>query len=193
MAKPSQAMHLRCVTPPEDPPVTLAQAKAWLHIDGEDENALIWGLIAAAAGHLDGPKGVLRRALEPQTWEMTLDGFSDPIRLPLGPVVSVTSIAWEDVAGATHALASSAWRLRHDARGAFLAPVSSWPSGVLSVTVEWVAGEGCPEPVRHAILMLVAHYYANREAVGAGGAGAAALVELPLGVAKLIAPWKVFT
>lgn len=192
MPKPGQAMHLRCVTPPEALPVTLAQAKAWLHLDGNDEDATVSALIAAATAHLDGAKGVLRRALEPQTWALTLDEFSDPIRLPLGPVVSVTSIAWEDAAGAPHTLASTAWRMRHDARGAYLKPVSSWPSGAQSVTVEWVAGEGCPEPVRHAILMLVAHYHANREAVGAGGVGAAALVELPLGVAKLIAPWKVF-
>jgi uncharacterized phiE125 gp8 family phage protein len=63
------------VTPPVAAPVSLAEAKAHLRVDFDDEDALISGLIDAATQHLDGWSGVLGRALMPQTWEMSLDRF----------------------------------------------------------------------------------------------------------------------
>ncbi len=44
-----------------------------------------------------------------------------------------------------------------------------------------------PPALRHAVLMLVAHYHSNREAVAEG-----VFSVTPLGVARLIAPYREF-
>ena len=81
---------LRLVTPPASPPVSLAEAKAFLRVDHDAEDDLIAGIIAAATNLLDGRTGILGRCLEAQTWELAIDRFpSAEVQLPLGPVVSV--------------------------------------------------------------------------------------------------------
>jgi len=47
-----------------------------------------------------------------------------------------------------------------------------------------IAPEDVPEDLRQSVLLLAAHLYENREAVSAP------LVEIPLGVASLIAPYR---
>lgn len=174
-------MRMRCVAPPTVEAVTLQQAKAWLRVDGDEENALISALISAAVAHLDGWTGVLGRALEEQTWERQLDGFpAGDLCLPLGPVVEVASVAYVDGAGAAQVMAAEGYTVTRHSTGAWVKPVDAWPEG-RGVIVTWVAGEGCPETARQAILMLVAHWWRNREA-----AGAEATRETPLGVAMLI-------
>lgn len=175
---------IRLVTPPAASAVPLVEAKAHLRVDHDEDDALIAGLVDAATGHLDGWTGVLGRALMPQVWEMTLDRFPrSEIRLPLGPVASIVSISYDDSAGVEQVVESDQYRV--DARG-WPAPVSgaAWPSTAGAVRVRWTAGTGCPAPVKHAILLLVGHWYAAREAAGA------ALAEMPFGVAALIAPWR---
>jgi uncharacterized phiE125 gp8 family phage protein len=44
-----------------------------------------------------------------------------------------------------------------------------------------------PAPLRHAVRMLVAHWYENRGLVAAG----AGIATLPAGVAALVAPYRV--
>lgn len=182
-------MRLRCVTPPASEVVTLQQAKAWLRVDGDEEDALISGLIAAAVAHLDGWSGVLGRALEEQTWERKLDGFpSGDLLLPLGPVVEVVSVAYVNGEGAAQVMPAESYTVELHSTCAWVRPVDGWPEG-RSVAVTWVAGEGCPEPIRQAIRMLVAHWHRNREAVGP--VGAAGVAEIPMGVAVLIEPLRV--
>jgi uncharacterized phiE125 gp8 family phage protein len=74
---------------------------------------------------------------------------------------------------------------------------ASWPSATLrdvnGVNVRFVAGFGSagttvPQPIRQAILMLVGHYYENREAILATGAMPK---EVPLGVDSLLWPKRV--
>ena len=45
---------------------------------------------------------------------------------------------------------------------------------------------GWPAPVLQAVRLMVAHYYANREAVVIGSAA----TELPLGAERMLAPWR---
>ena len=172
---------LRLITAPAALPLSLAEAKSWCRVDGSDEDALIQSLIAGAVARLDGWRGVLGRALEPQTWELRLDRFpAAEIALPLGPVVSVEQVAYVDRLGALQVVAPSAYEL--DAQGVegWIVPVAdaSWPETmdvVNAVRVRWIAGEGCPEEVRQAIRQTIAYWYDNR------GAG-----ELPPGVLKSI-------
>ena len=65
---------MQLVTPPAEL-IPLPEAKAWLRVDGMEEDALIGGLLAAATAHLDGWTGVLGRALGEQVWEISLDAW----------------------------------------------------------------------------------------------------------------------
>ncbi len=85
-------------------------------------------------------------------------------------------------------------------------PLEEWPGeeeflqGLLDAAEQWVClhthrplGELCDEsgaleaPVRHAVLMLGAHWYNQREA-----AAGAQVSEVPFGVSALLAPYRTF-
>lgn len=82
--------------PPAEPVITLDEAKRHLRVDGDDEKELIEGLIAAAVGYLDGPDGVLGRALAPQTIVAVFDG-PGPHRLPVEPVISSEAVTVDGI------------------------------------------------------------------------------------------------
>jgi uncharacterized phiE125 gp8 family phage protein len=182
-------MNPTLVAAPVDLPVTLSQAKAHLRVDASDEDALITALIEAATAHLDGWDGILGRALMPQTWEMSLDRFPvREIRLPLGPLVEVVSVTYADADGVTQTVAAEDYEIDPNPVEAWIVPNTDWPSTmdtINAVTVRWIAGAGCPKPARQAILLLVGHWYAHREAVNAG-----TVAVLPLAVEALLSPLR---
>lgn len=183
------------VTAPADAPVSLAQAKAHLRVDHEDDDLYIAALIDAATGHLDGWPGILGRALVSQTWRQGSSCFpaDGVIRLPLAPVVSVESITYLDPESAVQALDAAAYTAPvADGLGPYVRLVVAPPATARrdnAVSVTFAAGYGAPADVpaaiRHALLLMVGHWYAAREA-----ASAVAMTELPLGVSALLAPFR---
>lgn len=168
-------MDLTLVSAPAEVPVSLAEAKSHLRVLTADEDALITSLVLAATAHLDGRSGILGRALVTQTWELRLDGFPDCLELPLPPLQSVTSIKYLDDTGTETTLDPSAYVVESGHYFGRIRPAYglTWPvprdeSG--AVRVRFVAGYGgaaaVPAPVRHAILLLVGHWWINREAAG---------------------------
>jgi uncharacterized phiE125 gp8 family phage protein len=113
---------------------------------------------------------------------MTLDDFplvgDRTIYLPVGPVQQVLGITYLDLNGVTQTLASSKYRVDLDSvLGRISEEFNSyWPNArwvLNSVAVSFKCGYGdagssVPEDLRGAILLLVGHYYANREAVVGG-------------------------
>lgn len=179
---------------PAEAPVSLDEAKAHCRVDFDDDNALIAALISAAVGHLDGWAGVLGRALVTQTWRQDYACFNPTgFRLPLGPAASITSIQYYDVAGIQQTLDAENYLLVADSLGPIVLPASStsWPSTARrpdAVSVTYVAGTPAadvPAPIKAAILLLVGHWYANREAVAEN-----TLAALPMAVDALIAPYR---
>src|SRR5206468_3491169 len=83
------------VTPPASSPVTLAEAKAHLVVDFNDDDALVQGLVDGAVSYLDGFSGVLCRALCAQTWRQDFDVFDFYLKLPLSPVISIDSVKYD--------------------------------------------------------------------------------------------------
>lgn len=190
-------MRVVVVTPPE-PVVSLEDAKEHLRVDHDDDDALITGLVAAAIGHLDGPSGWLGRALGRQTMELTLDSFaglegSGIIRLPFPPVASVAAVKYIDRTGIEQTADPATYRLID---GALLAPVFNgrWPltrCDYESVRVTYLAGYlELPQPIRVAILMLVAQWYAGRDSVTRDEQIPRTL---PFGVEALLAPYRVWS
>lgn len=161
------------VTAATSGPITLAQVKSHVRISHTDEDASIELMIDAAIALVDGYGGILRTALIEQTWQQDFSAF--PVcefRLALGQLISVTHIKYYDTDNSLQTLSTSVYAAFNDANGPYfkLNDGQSWPSTFTredAVRVTWKAGFGTtadyvPADIRHAMLMLVGHWYENR-------------------------------
>ena len=157
---------------PAETLVSVADAKTHCRIDDTASDSYIASLIAMAESRLDGYSGITGLALVTQTWAQKFDGFGTCIELPLAPVQSV-AITYFDANNSSQTLSSSTYNLATDALGARieLADGRSWPSTYNrpdAVTVTFVCGYGAasavPKAIVHAALVLIGHYYEDREA-----------------------------
>ena len=176
---------LKLVTPPDDPVVSLADAKAHLRVFHDDDNAYIEALVAAAVGNLDGADGWLGRALAPQTWQFSVDRFpyrvdlrTGRLAIPLAPLISVDAVEYMATDGTTGALTGYRVFGVGSKQPGYIMPAvdTSWPSTKCepeAVTVTFTAGyaesggeAAVPSGIKHAILLMVGHWFENREDVG---------------------------
>lgn len=179
---------------PTDAPVSLDEMKLHLHVDGTDEDDLIQAYIDAATAHLDGYAGITGRALVTQTWRQDFGGFGPCLRLPVGPVASVSEVTYFDASNVQQTLADTVYTRLTDALGSYLALKSgqNWPSTYArqdAVSATFVAGEApdqVPAPLKVAIMLIAANWYENRETVTVGNIA----TEIPFGAAALIAPYR---
>ena len=178
-------------TPPSAAPISLDDVRGHLRIDHSDEDPTLQLYIDAATGYLEGCTGILTRALVTQSWVQSYPVFTDPILLPLGlqPVQSVTAINYYDELGADLVVLDTLYRLVHAELGPRIERTgdTAWPLTAVrddAVRVEFIAGDepaAVPAPIRQAMLLLVGHWYANREAVAPG-----TYAEIPYAVHALL-------
>lgn len=177
-------MSLKLITPPTVEPLSLADAKLHLKVDGAEDDALIGQMIAAARQRCEHALG---RALLQQVWECVLPAFPAG-RLFIGKpqVLEVVHVKYLDAAGVEQTLAPAAYTLdAESSSGAgWLVPVDGWPatSETLpnAVRVRFLAGYGAaaadvPANVVAWLKLQVGALYRNREAF----AGSGAAIELP--------------
>ena len=166
-------------TAPASEPVTAAESAAHLRVDVADDDALIAALVGAARQAFEEING---RSLFTTTWKLVLDGWPNRpyIVLPRPPLASVASIVYVDSDGNSVTFGSGNYiveTLRTPGR-IHLAEDADWPSATLrrasSITITFVAGwatvAAIPQRYKQAILLLVGHWYENRESVIASGA-----------------------
>ncbi|MEO1921824.1 MAG: head-tail connector protein [Sphingomonadaceae bacterium] len=163
---------------PASEPITVAEAKAQCRVTSSDEDNLLTAYIAAARLFVEQYTGL--RIVE-QTVEIRAGGFSDLAHLPVAPLQSITSIKYLDRDGAEQTLAASVYEgvLIGLAPSIRLKVNQSWPSvrsASDAVRVVAVAGyASTPEPIKQALLLIVASWFDSRE-VGPIPAGAMALL-----------------
>lgn len=172
-------------TPPAVEPVTLAEAKTHLRVDGNDSDAEITAMISAAREWCE---QYLDRTLVHTQWVMRFDRFPvdsiADIELPRPPVVAAgvntaVTVTYTLEGGGTAAYGTASYRVdRHSTPGAVKTLYGgTWPPHLQddnSVSVTWWAGYGSsgsdvPAAIRHAMLMLVAFWYDHRGTVLVGG------------------------
>jgi uncharacterized phiE125 gp8 family phage protein len=183
----------KVITPPTTEPITLSEAKEHLRVTETDEDTLINNLIIAAREYCEEYTG---RALAAQTVEAYFDYFAEKMPLPRPPLVSVTSVKYKDSAGTEVTLTANTDYLvdTDSVIGQIARPYSvNWPSftpyPINPIKVRYQAGyTSLPKAIHQAILMLIGHWYANREAVGdVGGEVAKAVTSLLI---KYKAAWS---
>lgn len=177
-------------------PITLAEAKTWLHVDDAHEDALVEQLIQAARQKVEDDTGL---GLLTQTWTLSLDTLPAPQRivLPVNPVQSVSSIKSYAVDDTEATVSTSVYRLDRASLPAriVLKDGQSWPTtgrpqnGLL---VTFVAGYGStpedvPMPLRHAMQLLIRHWFDQRTPVVVG----ASVSDVPLAYDALVRPYRV--
>jgi len=200
------AMPLYLIEAPDnDDVLTLADAKAHLRVDGNEEDALIEGYVAAAIANLNGRDGWLGRALGEQAWELRLSSFSgNAIEVPLPPLIEVEGVSYYDTNNMLQTLPSSTYDVI--GIGGFgkarivLKAGRSWPgiaSGDENIMVRFRAGyltadatpqPNVPAPIVTAIKRMVGDLYENRQTIADGGDFSV----LPGGVSPLLAPLRVW-
>jgi len=96
------------IVDPTAEPISLAQAKRQLRVDGTDEDTFISSLISAARAHVE---YTCNTQLVIATYQQKLDSFPDcdTISLGIAPLVDVVSITYVDTDGATQTLSTSAY------------------------------------------------------------------------------------
>lgn len=187
---------LKLITAPAVEPVSSTEAKLHCRIDTNADDTLITMLIATARRTVEADSG---RALITQTWELVLDGFpaSTKIRMPLPPLQSITHIKYytnatpsvEATFASTNYLVSV-----DDPYGGLivLKDSASWPSITDplekgAVRIRFICGYGLaaavPEIYKQAMLLLIGHWYENRETIQVTGA---VPKELPMAYESLI-------
>lgn len=186
-----------------DRPVSVAEAKEHLRIvDMTTDDDYIGVLIDTATAWCE---DYCDRTFADKQYTVAFDDFVDlriglprpPVRLNATAASATVTISYVDQGGTTQTLTwaqsgTQQFRLDRDHVPALIYPkyLENWPSVRLddnAVQVTYLAGYGgaanVPTPAKHAIKMLVGHWYANRETVLVGSISK----ELDFAVSALLA------
>jgi uncharacterized phiE125 gp8 family phage protein len=187
-------MALVLTAAPAAEPISLAEAKAHLRIDADDEDALLTSLIVAARMFVERTLGL---ALITQGWSYFLDFWprSTCVTLPILPVQAAGVVRLHDTDGGAIELDADDYAVDVLSSPARIVLKGAAPAVVArelnAFEVAFTAGYGdeaseVPAPIRQALSLLVAHWFERREPVVLG-AGAQ---EVPTTVAGLLLPYR---
>jgi len=191
MTRPS----LKLVTAPTIKVVELADAKAHLRIDSAAEDVVLQTILDTAISILDGPYGELGRALLVQEWEQSQYCAHRDIELIVPPFRALTEIRYLDPDHVEQTADISDFSTTTYPDG--FAMVSPKPGKVWPVMakkgdalrIRYTAGvdsaEEVPNQIKHAVRLLFGHLDKEREATTV-----ADLKEIPIGVARLVEPFR---
>ena len=195
-------MTIALLVPPTAEPVSLNEAKAWLRLETPDDDTLVESLIVTARAAIEAYTGCV---LVSQTWRVNLDAWPDgasrrcfgmqrgsrDVVIPLAPVLGIVALRVFDAAGVPQVLATDSYTLHGAPDRPGLDVVAAPEPGRArdGVEIDVLCGYGAPadvpQPLRQAILTLVARLYENR------GDGADPSDNLLRGSAhRLIAPYR---
>lgn len=186
-------MGLRLITLAATEPVTVVEAKAHLRVEAATDDMLISSLIKAAVEYVE---NFTRRALLTSTWELSLDSWTEVFLLPKAPLQSVTSLTYKDSSGTLHTLLEDTnYHVDITSEPGRIVPVTNWPTDALhpvgAITIRFIAGyptaSTVPQTFKQAILLLVGHWYENREAAVVGTIA----TKVPFAVEALLWPQRV--
>jgi uncharacterized phiE125 gp8 family phage protein len=197
---------VRQVVAPTAEPLSIEVVKQHLRLGGDPEEyddfeAQVLPLyVAAARRHAENVTGLY---LTDAVYELRLSGFPQTISFPGSPVAAVESIAYTDTDGSIQTLSTSVYVLDdHPYRPQLvLGYLEEWPavrSAPGAVVIRYRGPYGSPddsparqlvpEGIRAAMLLLIGHWYENREVVKIGNITST----LDFSVSVLLGPYRRF-
>ncbi len=192
-----QRYGLTIVTQPTFEPVTVGDVVSRLRLDeSAEENALISSLITTARQKIEAEYGLVCA-------ETVFDQFLDcypkdyTIRLQKWPILSVTSFKYLDSEGTLTTLASTQYDSKLNINPARIQPAYGiqWPTlrnVSEQIQIRFSAGyssqSAIPETIKTAIILLIGHWYENREQTTI-----ADLRNIPFGVDALLCRHQLMT
>jgi uncharacterized phiE125 gp8 family phage protein len=191
--KKDRTMSLMMTSPPAVEPVTVADAKAHLRIDGSAEDVLIGSLILTSRLHIE---AALDLALITQAWTLTLDRWPPShVDFPLSPLQSVAAVRVKNASSIASIVPAESYLVDVASRPGRLVWNNASPPipglAASGIEIDFTAGFGeapdsVPAPLKHAILMLTAHWYEHRDPGDIGSDAA----HIPAAVSDLIQPFR---
>lgn len=160
---------------PATEPVSIEEAKMHLRVDSCDEDLFIAGLIKGAREYCE---EFQRRCYVNRTLTLTLQAPQCMIELPRSPLVSVQSITFYFEDGTSQVVDPLSYGVITDTEPGrcYLKSNFEWPEAPATstlrehspVVIAFTAGYGAtpatvPQSVKQAMLLLVGHWYVNRE------------------------------
>ena len=172
--------RLERVTAPASEPVTLAEAKLYLRVDGTNEDSLISDLIVAARMSAE---SWLRLSLITQSWKLVYNDYLDSeIILPMSPIVNVSSVIVTNRDATIQTISLNNYYL-NAAKNKLL--FDNYVSG-FSIEINYNTGYGTapqiPQPIKYGILAHIAALYDERGLIGQEN--------LPSQVSALYSPYR---
>ena len=165
--------------------VDLALAKQQLRVDHPDEDALIGVMIKAAARRIENYIGI---PIVARDEVFTFKTFGPCLNIHLRPINAVSNIAYVDQDGINQTYDGA----RIVGESVFPEMGETFPNTlnpseiVVTANVGYENDEDPPESIIQAQLLLISHYFENREAVITGTIA----TELPLGVPDLLQEFR---
>jgi len=151
---------------PSAEPWSLAEVKAHLRVDHNDQDALITGYLETARTAAEDRTG---RTLCTTSWRLTVDAFSPALRLPNPRALAVASVKYLDEAGVERTLSPTDYLLDDVSEPGYVVPAygKAWPATldrINAVVVDYTAGYGAaaaaiPMPIRSWVLLAVSELY----------------------------------
>lgn len=172
--------------------ISLEEAKNYLRVDGNDDDALIIALIETAE---QAAENYTERIFLTRTFEFVFDSAGDSIEIPKSPLQEVVKIETIDAGGMKSEVNSSIYDVDTTGlRGRVqLKSGCAWPihRGFASFIITAKVGYGdavedIPAPIREAIKQIVAQMYENR-------GDAKADEDMPAIAVSLLRPYRIFT
>jgi uncharacterized phiE125 gp8 family phage protein len=125
--------HIEVVTAPAYEPVSLAEAKAWMRVDHDDEDDVISLLVKAMRERAENITG---RAFVKRTLRLHLSDYTYHermglwVELPRAPLISVDSFKYTDDDGVEQTLATDQYVVHTEREPGFIVPAwdEFWPS-----------------------------------------------------------------
>jgi len=162
------------LTAPAAEPLSLADAKAFLRVEHDDDDIIIASLVASARNHVE---ALTRCGLITQTWRLALDRWPDNGRVApkLGPLRALIAARVFNEANVPSSLDAASFVVDR-AGGVIAAPCWSLPvpgrsTAGIELDIEIGFGDAAsdvPPALLNAIRMLVVHWYENRSLVAIG-------------------------
>ena len=191
-------MKIKLITPPTVEPITLEEAKLYLRVDHDDEDALIEQLIKASREFCEQYQN---RVHGEQTWEIYPPRVENYYEIPFpAPIISIDEVEYLLEDGATtETLTSGDFRtdLRSDTLPAELFIINP-PTAKLDkftpITIKATAGSNeVPARVVQAMYLLIGTFYENRESFSAQATGIQVQINNRRAVEALLDPDRIIS